>query len=84
MGDGRLLPNLGLLVLVALLLSARAPYDRLTWLMEPMPVLMAAPLLVATHRRFPLTMLLCVPIALHALVRILGGARAAGEAGHLR
>ena len=38
------------------------------------PVLIAAPILVATYRRFPLTALLYFLIVLHALVLILGGA----------
>ena len=38
------------------------------------PVLLAAPIIAITWRRFPLTTLLCVLIALHALVLILGGA----------
>lgn len=58
----------------ALLLSGVAPYDRATWWMEVAPVLIVAPLLVATHRRFPLTTLLQELIAAHALVLIVGGA----------
>jgi putative membrane protein len=60
-------------VAVALLVSGIGPYDRLTWLLEVLPVLIAAPLLVATWRRFPLTPLAYWLIALHALVLILGG-----------
>jgi putative membrane protein len=37
-------------------------------------VLIAAPILVATHRRFPLTPLVYILICVHALVLILGGA----------
>ena len=61
------------LVGLALMASALAPYDRATWWMEVAPVLIAAPVLVATHRRFPLTPLLQVLIAAHALVLIVGG-----------
>lgn len=61
------------LVGAALLASALAPYDRVTWWMEVAPVLVAAPVLIATHRRFPLTPLLQVLIAAHALVLIVGG-----------
>ena len=42
-------------VLAALAVSGIAPYDRGTWLLEVLPVLIAAPVLVATHRRYPLT-----------------------------
>ncbi len=64
---------LALLVLGALLASAVAPHDRATWFLEVAPVLIAAPLLYATRHRFPLTPLLYVLIALHALVLIYGG-----------
>lgn len=66
---------LALLALVGLALaaSALAPYDRATWWMEVAPVLSVAPVLLATHRRFPLTPLLQVLIAAHALVLIVGG-----------
>jgi len=74
MAQDRLPLALGLLVLTALLASGIAPYDRATWLLEVAPVLLAAPLLVATRRRFPLSTLLYVLIALHALILILGGA----------
>ena len=60
-------------VLVALFVSGIAPYDRATWWMEVSPVIVAAPILIATHRRFPLTGLLYVLICLHALVLIIGG-----------
>jgi putative membrane protein len=70
----RLLVFLALVVAVALGTSAISPADRLTWWMEVAPVLIAAPILVATRQRFPLTRLLYVLIALHALVLILGGA----------
>lgn len=60
-------------VVVALLISAIAPYDRLTWWMEVMPVLIALPILLYTHRRFSLTRLVLALIALFALVLILGG-----------
>lgn len=68
-----LVPALGFVVLCALILSGLHPYDRGTWILEVAPVLIAAPVLVATHRRFPLTTLLYVLIFLHALVLILGG-----------
>ncbi|WP_349572914.1 DUF2238 domain-containing protein, partial [Azotobacter salinestris] len=74
MQRNRLLAILGLSVLAALLVSAIAPYDRATWLLEVAPVLIAAPLLACTRERFPLTTLLYLLIAVHALVLILGGA----------
>jgi putative membrane protein len=70
---GRLIAAAAVL-LVALVVSGIAPYDRVTWWMEVAPVLIAAPVLVATYRRFPLTSLLYVLICVHALVLIAGGA----------
>ena len=63
-------------VIVCGLLIATAidPYDRITWLMEVAPVLIALPILVLTYGLFPLTRLLYVLIFLHAIVLITGGA----------
>ena len=71
--ESRLPAALGAVVVAALALSGIAPYDRATWIMEVAPVLIAAPILVATHRRFPLSDLLYILIAIHALVLIVGG-----------
>jgi putative membrane protein len=49
------------------------PHDWGTWFLEVLPVLVGGPLLVATHRRFPLTPLLYRLLFLHALILILGG-----------
>jgi putative membrane protein len=74
MSGTRLPILLGLAVFVALMFSGIDPYDRTTWLLEVAPVLIAAPIMVATYRRFPLTEMLYTFIALHALVLIEGGA----------
>lgn len=60
--------------MIALLASGIAPYDRLTWLMEVAPVLIAAPILAATRSRLPLTTLVYVLITIHGLILIYGGA----------
>lgn len=62
-----------LLWLIALAASGVEPKDRLTWLLETGPVMLAIPLLIATRRRFPLTPLLYVLIFIHGLILILGG-----------
>lgn len=62
------------IVIIALVVSGIAPFDRATWVMEVAPVLIALPLLVATRQRYPLTTLLSVLIAAHMLVLIGGGA----------
>ena len=67
--------GLGSVVLVAtLFLSGLSPYDRATWIMEVLPVMMALPVLWLTGRRFPLTTLVYAVIVLHGLVLIYGGA----------
>jgi putative membrane protein len=60
--------------ILGLLASGIAPHDRLTWFMEVLPVLIAAPLLIATRASFPLTSLAYVLICIHGLILILGGA----------
>jgi putative membrane protein len=61
-------------VVLMLGLSGLKPYDRATWVMEVLPVIVALPLLWFTYRRFPLSTLLYVCIFIHAAVLILGGA----------
>ncbi len=58
---------------VALVVSGVAPHDRLTWVLEVAPILIAAPILVATARRFPLTPLTYRLVFVHALILMLGG-----------
>lgn len=65
---------LALLLVLALVVSGWAPYDRATWLMEVAPVLIALPLLAGTCERFPLTPLLYTLIFVHCLILMLGGA----------
>lgn len=74
MRDRTLFTTLGSLVLLPLIGSGVAPHDRATWLLEVAPVLIAAPLLLWSYQRFPLTRLLYVVIAIHALILIVGGA----------
>lgn len=70
-----LLQWLGSLVLIGLLLwSGLAPYDRITWLMEVLPVLIVLPLLWWSKHRYPLTSLLYFLIFWHCVVLIVGGA----------
>lgn len=64
---------LGLLTLAALIVSGVNPYDRLTWVLETLPVMIGLPLLLATHRRFPLTPLVVRLLFVHGLILMLGG-----------
>lgn len=59
--------------IIALAVSGIGAYERGTWFMEVFPILLAAPLLVATRRSFPLTPLVCRLLFLHALILVVGG-----------
>ena len=61
-------------LIAVLMLSGVNPHDRVTWMLEVFPVVIALPVLWATYRRFPLTTLVYVCIFLHAVVLITGGA----------
>jgi putative membrane protein len=62
-----------LILLLALIYTGLFTADRTTWLMEVTPVIIIVPLLLATHRRYPLTPLLYTLIFFHALILIGGG-----------
>ena len=66
---------LALLILgaAALVVSGIGPHDRTTWVLEVAPAVIAAPLMIATARRFPLTPLAYRLIFVHALVLMVGG-----------
>ena len=65
---------LGAIVVGLLALSGLHPYERSTWWMEVAPIFIVAPILVLTSRRFPLTSMLYVLIACHAVILLVGGA----------
>ncbi len=75
MTSNRTTPLLVLAALVAglLIYSGLRPYDRTTWVLEVFPVFVAMAIMLATYQRFPLTTLLYVGIAVHAVVLIIGG-----------
>jgi putative membrane protein len=73
MNASRLPPFLLAAAAAVLVWSGILPRDRGTWLMEIAPILVAAPILILTHRRFPLTPLLYVLIAVHAAILCVGG-----------
>ena len=62
------------ILMLILIISGIHPFDRGTWVMEVVPVVIVLPILFATYSRFPLTNLLYSLIFLHAIVLILGGA----------
>ena len=63
-----------LVMVLGLILSGWAPFDRTTWLLEVFPVLIVLPLLLVTRHSYPLTTLLYLAITLHAVVLMVGGA----------
>jgi putative membrane protein len=62
-----------ILTMITLIISGIKPYDRPTWIMEVMPVLIVAPLLWFTYHRFQFSHLVYWCIFLHALILIVGG-----------
>lgn len=60
-------------VLLGLVWSGIAPFDRFTWFLEVLPVLLALPILLLTWRGFRLTPLAYGLIALHAWILMVGG-----------
>lgn len=73
MNRDRTLAALLAAVAVVFVWSGWSPKDRLTWILEVFPVILAVPLLVVTRRRFPLTTLVYALIALHAAILMVGG-----------
>ncbi len=59
--------------LAVLAWSVVHPHDYFTWFLEVFPFLIALPILFVTARRFPLTPLVYVLIALHATILMVGG-----------
>lgn len=53
--------------------SAIAPKDYFTWLLEVLPVIVVLPLLYQTYKKFPLTNLAYMLIAVHAIILLIGG-----------
>mgnify|MGYP005851057325 CR=1 FL=1 len=60
------------LTLAALAVSGIGPYDRATWALEALPVMLGLPLLLLTRRRFPLTPLVYRLLFVHGLILMLG------------
>ena len=73
-GDSRRwVPVLALAIVALLAVTWLKAYDRGTWMMEVAPIFLAAPFLVWSWYRFPLTSLLYVLIAVHCCILIVGG-----------
>ena len=53
--------------------SAIGPFDRVTWVLEVLPAVIGAVLVVATRKRFPLTPLLYLLVLVHCVILMVGG-----------
>ena len=62
-----------LLLAPVLAWSAVRPHDYFTWFLEIVPVFIGLPLILALHRRFPLSSLLIVLLWWHCVILIFGG-----------
>lgn len=71
--NARFFLTLFALFLIVFMWSAIHPQDRLTWLLEVLPTLIALPILVFTYKNFPLTSLLYLLILVHAIILLIGG-----------
>jgi putative membrane protein len=61
------------LTVLVTIVSGIAPYDHATWALEVAPVVIVLAILLATYRRFPLTLLAYRVLFVHALILIAGG-----------
>lgn len=61
------------LTVLVTIVSGIAPYDHATWALEVAPVAVVLVILLATYRRFPLTLLAYRLLFVHALILIVGG-----------
>ncbi|MEO8636752.1 MAG: DUF2238 domain-containing protein [Gemmatimonadales bacterium] len=60
-------------VLAVLIWSGIHPHDRFTWFLEVAPALIGLPILLLTAKRFPLTTLSYLLLAIHACILMVGG-----------
>ena len=69
--------RLGIVLLIVfaavLAWSVINPHDYFTWILEVFPALIGLVLILATHRRFPLTPLLLSLLCIHAVILMIGG-----------
>jgi putative membrane protein len=74
MKNSHVLEPLVLVALTGLVLawSGIGPHDRTTWWLEAAPVIIGAPILIATWRVFPMTALLYRLLFLHAVILMVG------------
>jgi putative membrane protein len=69
----RLLTALALLLML-LVISGWHPYDRLTWWLEVLPILLALPILICSYRAVPLTGIAYGVVFAMSAIMMIGGA----------
>jgi len=62
-----------ILAFICLAVSGIKPYDPATWVMEIFPIVIGAPILIFTYKRFPLSPLLYRLLFIHAVILMVGG-----------
>lgn len=73
MKNNRLVMVLLSIIAIVFVWSGINPLDRFTWFLEVAPVIIVLPLLALTYKRFPLTHLAYILIAIHAVILLVGG-----------
>lgn len=73
MSDRTFFPTLLVPLAAVFMWSVIAPHDLFTWFLEVLPILIVLPMLALTYRRFPLSRLVYVLIAAHAVILMVGG-----------
>ncbi len=68
-----LIPMLFVFAALVFLWSGIGPCDRFTWFLEVLPAIVALPILYFTRKKFPLTPLTYILIAIHAVILMVGG-----------
>jgi putative membrane protein len=71
--DNRLIVFLAATLAVITIWSAVRPFEYFTWFLEVLPAIIGVAILAATFRRFRLTPLVYVLIALHIIILLVGG-----------
>lgn len=72
MASQRELAVLLILLMIVMTWSWINPYDRVTWWLEAIPVIIALPVMWATRNGFPLTRLCYYLIFIHAVILVVG------------
>ena len=62
-----------ILAFICLAVSGIKTYDPATWVMEIFPIVIGAPILIWTYKRFPLSPLLYRLLFIHAVILMVGG-----------